>query len=110
MCWLAGAYAIVSVVFCVSAIRQVTFSPRARRVFLFLVGPCTILYPVVMSNLTYTSGLLLQSAWGFSVLFPFGVLVAVGYVYFGLTGAAPNGGPATQPDNSGVTERPPSVS
>jgi hypothetical protein len=110
MCWLAGAYAIAGSVFIVAVLLLTEMSPKARRIFLVLVGPCTILYPVVMGNLTHTSDMLLRSSWGgVPLLCPFAALAAIGYVYFGLTGAAPNGGPATPLNNSRVTEGPPSL-
>jgi hypothetical protein len=70
MCWLAGAYALAGTVFFVSVMFLGQMSEKGRRVFFALVGPCTLLYPAIMVNLTQTSGVILEhSIWMSAAIF-----------------------------------------
>jgi hypothetical protein len=85
MCWVAGVYAIAGTVFFVSVMYVEKMSSRGRRVFFVLVLPCTLLYPVMMGCLTYTSDLILKhSAWvSIGIFTIFAVLAGMSVALFG---------------------------
>jgi hypothetical protein len=84
MCWLAGAYALAGAVFLVAVMFLGELNLKRRGIFFVLVCPCTLLYPLIMANLTQTAGFISKSSpWSVVGLFgAFVALAAMGIAFF----------------------------